>query len=260
MRGLAREIVGIGRNSARLEAAREAGIIDRAAGAGETTLGPRDLAVVCTPVDRIVQDVRSLAEGAEEDATITDVGSVKGRICSEIAGDPTAAGLFVGSHPIAGSEQRGWEHATPTLFRDRVCVVTPTEGASRERVARLERFWQGLGMRVACLSPEEHDRALALTSHLPHAAAAALASLVSEREFEFVGTGFRDTTRIAMGDDEIWTPIFLENSPHVLAALDAYSESLGRLRAAIAARDEASIEAFLAEGQRRRRAIAARNA
>ena len=107
---------------------------------------------------------------------------------------------FLGSHPLAGSEKAGVTHARADLFDGRVAVITPTRNTRAEDFDLLEEFWEALGSVVVRMSAEEHDRALAVTSHLPHLAAAALATTVPEQYYRLSGTGILDTTRLAGGD------------------------------------------------------------
>ena len=240
-RGLVRRIIGVGRNAARLETARTAGVIDVAETSLTQAASEADLLIFATPVDRIVAGVREAAAACRVGTILTDVGSTKGHLCRELAtGLPTYV-TFIGSHPLAGSEKQGWEHSLSDLFDGRVCVVTPvseTSGSEQSAsVSRLTNFWQRIGMRVIELSPEAHDRALAQTSHVPHVVASALARTLEESNRSFAATGFADTTRIAAGDPDVWVPILLDNSAAILASLDDYSQQLQAFREALTARD-----------------------
>ncbi|CAK9023193.1 Cyclohexadienyl dehydrogenase (Arogenate dehydrogenase) (ADH) (Prephenate dehydrogenase) (PDH) [Durusdinium trenchii] len=222
-RGLTQRIIGVGRTLSRLETARSQGLIDHA------TNSIRDLAdatcvIVCTPVDRLADDIREVACIVGADTLITDVGSVKSSIVRTVMADTEAA---------SRSEKSGFEHASPTLFDGRVCVVTPAETTPPELVERAEALWSGIGMTTRRMSPDRHDRVLAVTSHLPHLAAAAVASLPTDEELEFAASGFRDTTRIAAGDARLWQAIFSSNREHMLAATDELIDLLQRFSAAI---------------------------
>jgi prephenate dehydrogenase len=253
-RGLSQSIVGLGRNPRRLEAARQAGLIDRAV-TDPAAVADADFVVVCTPVDRIAADVLALAAHTGAGALITDAGSVKGTICRELSGRIAPPREFIGSHPLAGSEKFGFEHADARLFEGRVCVVTPDASNSATAVDRVRAFWQALGMRVVEMTPARHDEILALTSHLPHAAAAALASLLTGDVAEFAASGFRDTTRIAGGDPALWAAIFTANREPVLRQIDRFLQQLAELRAAIAANDIERIEPLLRAAQRQRETL-----
>ncbi|MFH5804898.1 prephenate dehydrogenase, partial [Alienimonas sp. DA493] len=198
-RGAADRVIGFGRNADRLAAARDAGLLDEFSTEPEAAAGA-DLLVVCTPVGRIVADVRRFLGVLNEQTVVTDAGSVKGAICEDLRDQPQ----FVGSHPLAGSEKAGWEHADADLFAGRVTVVC---GARDDApAAAVSRFWQALGSRVEWMTPAEHDARLARTSHLPHAMAAALC-LAADADVRpgrgdgrLTSTGFADTTRVAAGD------------------------------------------------------------
>ena len=253
--GFTGRVVGVGRSRDRLEAARRAGLID----AGETDIRAAardaDLLISCTPVDRIADDIIAAAAVCRAGALLTDAGSVKQSICQALAGRIRDGVIFIGSHPLAGSEKQGFEYADANLFDGRTCVITPEAASPAEAVARLTGFWQSIGMNVVRMSPSEHDRALAQTSHLPHAVAAALAVILADENRRFAATGYRDTTRIAAGDPELWTAILLANADGVLAELDAFSTSLAQFRAALATRDAVELKRLLAVAKSKRDAL-----
>lgn len=248
-RRLARRVIGVGRDAARLEAARSAGLIDEWTLDVATAATRADFIVVCTPVDRIVSDVRAAADGSRGDALITDVGSVKGPVCRDLSWGLPKDVQFIGSHPLAGSEKQGFEYAEADLFEGRVCIITPDADAPRDRVERLRAFWQMLGASVIELSAEAHDRALAQTSHLPHVVASALATMLPESHRPLAATGFRDTTRIAAGDPALWTAILLGNGDAVQDSLQEYMNRLTQFQGMIAARDSAGLKELLQWGQ-----------
>lgn len=253
-RGVATTVIGVGRRADRLEQARRAGLIDCGA-TDPAAVREADLVIACTPVDRIAADVLACAAHVRPGTLFTDAGSVKGEICSALRGQMPDATTFVGSHPLAGSEKAGFEHASPQLFAGRQCVITPENLTPMAATARVRSFWERLGMRVVEMTPARHDEVLALTSHLPHAVAAALASLLSASEAEFAATGFRDTTRIAGGDPELWSAIFAANREHLVQQLDRFQQQVADLRTVIAAGDVDRVTALLREAQRRREAL-----
>jgi prephenate dehydrogenase len=148
--------------------------------------------------------------------------------------------MFIGSHPMAGSEKSGVEYSRADLFDRATCIVTPPPRAPRERVTQVCRFWEALGSRPVVLTAQTHDRLLARVSHLPHAVASALVAL-SRRDdaVELAGPGFADTTRIASGDPALWTDIFRANGAATVAAIDELVQELQRFRKLIQ-RDDAT--------------------
>lgn len=248
-RSLCRRVIGFGRSAERLEAARAAGLIDECSLDGKAA-AQVDLHVCCLPVDRIADAVRRAAARVRRGAVITDAGSVKSSICDAIGPEPASGVSFVGSHPLAGSEKQGFEHADAQLFDAKTCVVTPDAGSDAAAVSRVTQFWQQLGSRVVSLTPAEHDRILARTSHMPHAVAAAVAAALSSDDVQFAATGFRDATRIAGGDPRLWTSIMLANRVAVAAELKSVVDRCHELVTALEAADASHIEWLLAEGKR----------
>lgn len=249
--GVARHVVGVGRDEHTLARAVALGAIDDYSSTlGEAVAGA-DLVVVCTPVDRVAADAVAAAVAAPPRAVITDAGSTKANVVREVAAQLSAGSApFVGSHPLAGSEKKGSAYSRADLFDDRLVIVTPTAETDREAVSVVELFWQSLGARVVRMDPVEHDEALATTSHLPHAVAAALASVTPIQWLTLTAGGFRDTTRIAAGDPELWAAIFEANRDAVLAATDRFSASLAAFRAAVLANDRDGVVRWLADGKR----------
>lgn len=246
-RGLVRKITGLGRNADRLRAAKNSGLIDAVA-TSATELEQFSLAVVCTPVDRIADDVRSLQAVAASSALITDAGSVKARICRELSLHQPGTATFIGSHPMAGSEQGGWEHANSELFEGRICAITPVT-PSEPAVLSIEKFWSAIGMQTIRLNPEQHDRCVALTSHLPHATAAAVAALLTPEAWPLAATGFRDTTRVASGDPSLWTSILIENRQAVSNHLRDLIGLLSQFATSLDSKNTTEIEVLLSKGK-----------
>jgi len=252
LRQLARRIVGIGRTESRLAGAVAAGLIDE----GSTSVSAAadaDFAVVCTPVDRICDDVRALAHVLSPEGLITDAGSTKQIVCEELADLCGADGpAFIGSHPLAGSQLKGFEHSDATLFQDRVCVVTPADTAQPTNTQRVEQFWRDLGSTVVRRTPVEHDQALARTSHLPHLVAAALAGSLQPADLELAASGFRDTTRIAAGDPGLWVPILTQNARSVQDALGELQARLREFGDSLQHDDPSALQKLLEEAKRQR--------
>jgi prephenate dehydrogenase len=233
-----------------------AGTLDLAAGVRDA-----DLIVVCTPVDEIPYYVERVAEACKSDALITDAGSTKADLVARIEQARAASGAwadsvhFVGSHPLAGNDKRGADFARADLFVDRVVVLTPTPQSRAEDVHALRDFWTSLGATTLEMTPAEHDRAVAITSHLPHLVASAIAGATPAEYVTLTAGGWLDTTRIAAGDPHLWRQIFFANRENLLAALSRFDHALENLRRAIEAGDAAALERLLTEGKRIRDAV-----
>jgi prephenate dehydrogenase len=253
-RGIARRVVGTDCDAANLDRARARGILDATFADAAAAVAAADLVVFCTPVDRIGPLILAAAPHCRPGTLLTDVGSTKTGIVRAVEGRLPSGVAFVGSHPLAGSEKHGPEWSDADLFEGRLVVLTPCQstrdrGVPRADLDRAAAFWQALGARVRVMEPEEHDRALALTSHLPHLTASALAATVPAELLDLSATGFRDATRLAAGSPDVWTAILHANRDAVLAALDAYRDRLDLFRRALESADRALIAQLLGEGR-----------
>ncbi|GAC1472268.1 MAG: prephenate dehydrogenase/arogenate dehydrogenase family protein [Isosphaeraceae bacterium] len=237
-RSLAARVVGIGRHEASLVEALHVGALDAyTTNLAEGVTGAEVL-VVCTPVGEIAASVRRAAALGPAELLVTDAGSTKRSIVETVEDDARARSVFVGGHPIAGSERKGVAFADVDLFEGRACVLTPTALTPPDRLRRAREFWSALGCQVVELSPEAHDEALALTSHLPHAVAAALAATVPSELLGLAAGAYRDGTRVAGSDAALWAGIFLENRGPLLHAVSQFEAHLADLRAALERGDE----------------------
>lgn len=202
-----------------------------------------DFVAVCTPVRHIETMIKELASYTLHGSLVTDVGSVKGFICETAAqAFSSSDAVFIGSHPMAGSDKAGMVHATSDLFENRPCFITPESDAPASLVQCLKSFWSELGSLVTIVNPREHDKIVAHVSHLPHAVASAVCQLLARKPQDWsnlVGQGLRDTTRVAGGEPKLWEEIFCQNRNALLEALESFEESCGQLREALAnGRDE----------------------
>jgi len=254
-RGLAEKVIGIGRRQITLRIARRVGAvtnttIDLGKGVSEA-----ELVVVCTPVGRIAEDVRRAAEHCRRPTLITDAGSTKLSLVEALDGRLPGGCRFLGGHPLAGSEKTGPANATAELFEGRVAVLTPTPNTRAEDFDLLEALWQSLGSMVVQMTAAEHDQAMALVSHLPHAAAVALAAALPEKYFRLTGTGMLDTSRLAAGDPDLWTQIFTLNRDNVLTALEQYGAKLSALHTAVRDGDQHELKRLLTTAKKNRDAL-----
>jgi prephenate dehydrogenase len=156
---------------------------------------------------------------------------------------------------LAGSERAGPSHADANLFEGRVAIITPTRNTRAEDFDLLEQFWSDLGSMVVQMPADEHDRTLALISHLPHAVAAVLATMVPETLFRLAGSGFLDTTRIAAGEPELWLQIFSQNRDNLLSALETYQSNLEAFASALRQCDDSQLAKILTTAKTNRDAL-----
>jgi len=234
------EVWGCDRRKEAVRSALAAGAISR--GCTEAQLSACDIVIVCVPVLRAVEAIRRLGPRMRPGTILTDAGSVKSGIVREGECATAKCAFFVGGHPIAGTEASGFSAADPSLFNGRSFVVTPTPRTDAGAILRVERFWKRAGAAVQLrMSPKIHDHVFAYVSHLPHAVAYALvhsvATLPSKVPLGYSAGGFRDFTRIASSNPEMWKDIVLENRTELLRALSHYRRNLALLERRIAAGD-----------------------
>lgn len=243
------EVTLWGRKAARVEAARELGL--DATTDLEAAAAHRDLLILAVPVGAMAALAGRLQGHLRPGALVTDVGSVKALPHAMAA----AHGLpFIGSHPMAGSEQTGIAAARPDLLEGAVCVVTNEAARDEEEVAAVCRFWEQLGCRTRLMGATEHDRAVARISHLPHAMAVVTASagLRFEGDRSLAAGGFRDTTRVASGDPAMWAEIMMENREALGAALRDAQNEIGEMLAQLANSDQKDLQNYLAAVKQRK--------
>ena len=259
--GLAREIVGIGRDAGRMQAAVRDGALDRATTDLAEGVAGAERIVLAAPVLTNETLLPGVWRAAPAGAVVTDVGSTKRGIVA--AADRLAAGRrdvhFVGSHPMAGSDRAGYAVARVDLFQGATVVLTPTEATDGGAAKSVGELWAAVGARVVTLDPEVHDRAVAAISHLPHVAAWALVDAVVRFEpdaLRIAARGFKDTTRIAASDPDVWREILLDNRDAVRASLTAFRTALDDLEALVVAGDGPALTAYLARMRATREKLA----
>jgi prephenate dehydrogenase len=188
------------------------------------------------------------------DIIITDAGSTKTGVEQRVLEALEGFGHFVGAHPMAGSEKTGVAYARADLYEGATCAITETKRTDNSALDVIERLWSAVGAHIVRLSPEEHDRIVARTSHLPHMAAVALVQVLASLEDplvrDFIGEGFRDTTRIAAGDETLWRDICLDNSRELANALRDYRDSINRILRAVDENDGEFLKGLMAHIRR----------
>ncbi|AKJ64277.1 prephenate dehydrogenase [Kiritimatiella glycovorans] len=263
LRGRAgRRVSAYARREATRTTALDRGVADEVFADPADAVREAGLVVYCVPITAIPELVRASLPGLRGDAVLTDVGSTKSwlqRILAPVL--PEEGPVFVGSHPLCGSERQGLEAAREDLYEDAATLITPVPDAAPEAVERVRDMWISAGSTVHLLDPGEHDRIVARTSHLPHLVAAALARTAG-REPEkaaYSGTGFRDTTRVAAGSPEVWRDILTTNREAVAAEVGAAREELDALSRLLADGAEDDLERWLRTAAERRAAVLALN-
>jgi prephenate dehydrogenase len=229
--GYTGRLVGMARRQSTIDAAVKYHCIDL----GYTELAPAieqaDLVILAAPVSAIVGMMGDLATGDNGRMVITDAGSTKASIVAAAESALPDPARFVGSHPMAGTEQSGPEAADAELYYGKAVIVTPTKTTAAATTEAVEALWSALGMRIIRLNPTQADLAAARISHLPHAVAALLVELAHRTEaLDVASTGFADVTRVASGGPELWTQIFMENAPAVAEVLGEFGRRIDQFR------------------------------
>ncbi len=229
--------VAFARTRATRDRVRELGIVDSVADAPDAAVRGADLVVIGTPVSAYGDVAAAIAPALQPGAIVTDVGSVKTAVIRAVAPHLPAGVHFVPGHPIAGTEKSGPDAGFADLFQSRWCVLTPSPATDGAAVAKVRRMWEAVGMHVDEMDAEHHDRVLAITSHVPHLIAFSIVGTVTLLEehlqtevMKYAAGGFRDFTRIAASDPQMWRDIFLGNKDAVLEMVARATEDLAGLQ------------------------------
>jgi prephenate dehydrogenase len=261
-KGLAKEFVGVARGAATAAKALELGLVGQAftrISDVQPLEGGTELILVAAPVQQMAAIFASLQPLITPGTLITDVGSTKASVvdsATEAWGEMHPN--FVPAHPIAGSEQSGVESGKADLFVDHWVLLTPVKGTHPAAQKQVAAFWQALGAKTEVMDVEHHDEVLGATSHLPHLLAYALVDTLATQEdskevFRYAAGGFRDFTRIAESDPQMWHDILLANGKAVLQQLEGFEQHLDQLREAVKNKDSVSLMTILERAQQARR-------
>jgi cyclohexadieny/prephenate dehydrogenase len=238
--GVAREIVAYARGAHTRARALELGLCDRAEADPAVAVAGADLVVLGVPPAAVGAVAAAMRPGLPPDAIVTDVSSIKAQVVRDVVPHLPTPGLFVPGHPVAGTEHSGPDAAFATLFERRRCILTPIEDTDPLAVERVRALWELAGASVDLMTPEHHDRVLAITSHLPHLIAYTIVGTVADLEdeartevFKYAAGGFTDFTRIAASDPTMWRDVLLGNREAVLEMLGRFTEDLVALQRAI---------------------------
>jgi len=233
-------ITACARNPQTRQRAIELGLCDVAFGDAAQAVEGADLVVLGTPPASMGKLAAIIAPALSDDAIVTDVGSYKAQVVADVRPHLPKPERFVPGHPIAGTEHSGPDAAFETLFVNRPCVLTPLPDTDEAAVQRIAEMWRKAGSQVDRMTPEHHDKVLAITSHLPHLIAYTIVGTVANLEdqakaevFKYSAGGFTDFTRIAGSDPTMWRDVFLNNKEAVLEMLQRFQEDLFLLQRAI---------------------------
>jgi prephenate dehydrogenase len=247
------EVVGYSHRAVTRSKARSLALATEIADDLTAAVSESDLVILATPIYTFEQYFKDISATLPAGCIVTDVGSTKVLPHRWADEQLVKTAHYVGSHPIAGSEQRGVEFARDDLLAQARCILTTAKETHRPSTGTLKKFWSGLGCHVQTMSPVEHDRVYANISHLPHLIAAGLVNASDWEDVKLAGKGFLDSTRIASGPASIWTDVLLANADNLADGIDRVLAELTRLRTAVKERDRKEIEALL-EAARRKRA------
>lgn len=259
--GLPWRVRGMARAEATRREALAAGAVDEACATPAEAARGAHLVVLALPVLAVPEAVRAMAPDLAPGAVVTDVGSTKLALTRRVEALLPPGAVFVGGHPIAGTEESGFTASFPGLYRGARCLLTTGATATPEAVAEVRALWEGVGSSVEVIDPQAHDRILAVISHLPHVVAYALVNAAAEADrglpglLAYTGGGFRDFTRIAASHPVMWRDICLDNREEILSALEGFLREAGRLRDLVAAGDGAGLEAAFAAARVVRRSL-----
>lgn len=243
--GLCKTIVGSGRKEDNLKRAKERGIIDIYKLNVSEACEDSDLILLSTPVGAFKDIVIRMKDALKQDAIITDVGSVKGRLVYEIESLMSDGVYYIGSHPIAGSDKSGIDDAKADLFNNARCIVTPTERSNKVVIEKIISIWKTFGAKVEVIDPFIHDEIYAAVSHMPHIIAYAIVNTVGDidsKYIDYAGKGFKDTTRIALSSPEMWRDISLYNKENILKMVDVFRENLEKIAKCLREDDASCVE------------------
>ena len=260
--GLVAEIVGHAKSAETRAVALDIGLCDRVCATAAEAVQGADLVVLCVPVGAMETIAAEIGPHLAQGACVTDVGSVKQAVIAAIGPHIPEGVAFVPAHPLAGTEHSGPRSGFATLFRNRWCLLTPTEQSTPAAVAKLRALWEAMGSNVDEMDAAHHDLVLAVVSHTPHLIAYTmvgvadhLAQVSNSEVIKYSASGFRDFTRIAASDPTMWRDVFLTNKEATLDILGRFTEELFMLQRAIRMGDGDQLHAYFTRTREIRRGI-----
>ena len=256
--GLVRRVVGYSKSPSTTERARQLGVIDVEAPSALQAVSGSDLVLLAVPVAATETTFKSIRHLLTPEMLVVDVGSTKRDVVDAARRAlKGAVGNFVPCHPITGREVSGVENADVELYKGKPVILTPIERTLTKKIDQAEAMWQALGCRVSRMSPESHDAAFAAVSHLPHLIAFALMMSIAgqPRGKEFLslaGPGFRDFSRIAASDPQVWRDVLIANREELAAQVRHFQQALAQFEQRIAAGQADALEQLITQASHSR--------
>ncbi len=254
------DVTGFARRAITGELALQMGAVDKLSDTPQAAVQDADFVFLCTPVLQMLPMAETVLPAMKPGAVLTDVGSTKGWFVKKIRNLLPQHIHYIGGHPMAGRERSGMEAAQADLFRDKWFIFTPLPDTPPDLMQRLRQLIQLTGAKTAELDERTHDQVTAVISHVPHVVAAGLVQLLRKQSdpaltARFIGGGFRDTTRIASSDADMWADICMTNSENIAAELDATVNLLGNVAAMIRAGDRQGVHDYFTQAKQLRDAL-----
>ena len=221
-----------------------------------------DLVIICTPLGTYKNIVSVIKNNLKNTCILTDVGSAKIFVTNTVNKLINKNTIWIPAHPVAGTEQSGPEAGFADLFKNRWCIITPINKKNPTSLKKLNNFWKKIGSKVQHMSPEHHDKVMAITSHIPHLIAYNIVGTAANLEkdtksevIKYSASGFRDFTRIASSDPTMWRDIALNNRKQILHMLEKFNLDLNNLKRAIIKKDAGKLFKLFSKTRKIRQAI-----
>jgi prephenate dehydrogenase len=247
--GLVKRVVGYSKSPSTTARAKQMGVIDVEATSSLLAVSGSDLVLIAVPVAATEATFKAIRHLITPSMLVMDVGSTKRNVVDaarRVLKDQV--GVFVPAHPIAGKEVSGIEHADPELYKNKQVILTPIERTLSAQLAKAEKVWEAMGCHVLKMSPESHDAAYAAVSHLPHLLAFALMNSITDQPngveyLGLAGTGFRDFSRIAASDSQMWRDVLVANRHELLEQTRLFHRALQNFEQLLKNEDHDALEA-----------------
>jgi len=245
---LCRILVGVSRSRRSILLAKKRKAID--SGSQDISLvKDADLVVLATPVMTTLKLAPLISRMIKKNCIVIDVGSTKKDVVMKL---DRIFPEYIGTHPLAGSEKRGVTAASASIFKDSVCILTPTKNTKTKTLAKIKKMWIELGAKIVVMPAGAHDKTLALLSHLPHVVAFSLIRSIPEAYLRLAPNSLKDMTRIAASESELWSDIFLSNKENIIRSIKSFQTQLDSLRLSLNKEDRVSLVRILKNAKTRR--------